>query len=166
MKFKARFGMPRLDLTGYRREVEDTLTEAVQDGAERWLEAALSRVPVWSAASHATFLKLASAIRYTLPIEPAAVDRRHIGQSRSEGGLDIDARKGRYTFFYTTSLAWLIWNEYHNANVTPDPTLIHRLRDPGPYRFQMAAQEAFQRFAQSVRLPRVSLHLRGIRHGR
>ena len=47
-----------------------------------------------------------------------------------------DKTKGVYTFTYSTTLPWLVWNEYHDANVDPDPTKYPppaKLKKPGPY---------------------------------
>ena len=100
-----------------------------------WLEAVLAEIPVWSGASRATFVKLAQQIGYNLPVAPAAVqcgprpvhqpDRPHgMGEAQSDGSLTANKETGEYTFTYSTTLPWLIWNEYHNANVEPDPTLV------------------------------------------
>jgi hypothetical protein len=132
-----------------------------------WLEAVLAEIPVWSGASRATFVKLATAISYSLPVAPAAVnaahglfttriDRTGKGSAQSEGELTASKETGEYTFTYSTTLPWLIWNEYHNANVEPDPTLFYRLIKPGPYNFQAIGARAFLRVADKVDLPPVA----------
>ena len=70
-----------------------------------------------------------------------------------DGGLQIDRAKGTYRFHYATTLEHLIYNELNNANVDPDPGLLYRLKQPGPYRFQEAGAKAFRQFAGKVRLP-------------
>ena len=64
---------------------------------------------------------------------------------------------------YRTWLPWLIWNEYHNANVDPDPGLFGRLLKPGPYNFQVKGYEAFKQFSQAVDLPAVSRYVKSVR---
>jgi len=86
-----------------------------------------------------------------------------MGVTQSDGKLTADKQTGEYTFTYSTTLPWLIWNEYHNANVEPDPTLFYRLIDPGPYNFQAVGARAFLRSADSVALPSVQPHVRAVR---
>ena len=61
-----------------------------------------------------------------LSTSPGGRQRCHgfgIGQLAGDGSMETDKKKGDYTFTYSTTLPWLIWNEYHNANVEPDPTM-------------------------------------------
>ena len=103
-----------------------------------------------------------------LPVAPAAVDAAHglfssridrtgMGTASGDGQMVTDKKTGEYSFTYSTTLPWLIWNEYHNANVEPDPTLFYRLIKPGPYNFQVIGARAFLRFADKVDLCRSSL---------
>jgi len=141
----------------------------ISRGLMEWLEAVLAEIPVWSGASRATFVKLAQQIGYGLPVAPAAtatgerIDRTWMGVTQSDGRLTADKETGEYTFTYSTTLPWLIWNEYHNANVEPDPSLFYRLIDPGPYNFQVVGARAFLRFAETVGLPSVKPHVRAVR---
>ncbi len=174
MKFTAQFSIPRIDVAAYRNTLDSHLKAAIAQGLMEWLEAVLAEIPVWSGASRATFVKLAQQINYGLPVAPVAVnaahglftermDRAWMGMAHSDGKLTTDKETGEYTFTYTTTLPWLIWNEYHNANVEPDPTLFYRLIEPGPYSFQVVGARAFLRFAESVDLPAVKPHLRIVR---
>ena len=70
---------------------------------------------------------------------------------------------GEYSFSYSTTLPWLIWNEYHNANVEPDPTLFGRLTKPGPYNFQAVGARAFMAFADKVDLLPVAPYVKAQR---
>jgi hypothetical protein len=136
---------------------------AIAQGLMEWLEAVLAEIPVWSGASRATFAKLASHISYSIPISPTAIDRTGIGEASGDGEMVTDKETGEYTFSYSTSLPWLIWNEYHNANVEPDPTLFYRVIKEGPYNFQAVGARAFLRFADTVALPPVKPHVRAVR---
>jgi hypothetical protein len=117
---------------------------------------------VWSGASHGTFLRLANAIDFNLTITeaPNAPRRVSYGQRNSDGNLDIDAARGRFFFMYETRLKHLVYNEYNNANIDPDPGLLSRLLNPGPYEFQKTAAEAFLRSIGSVILPDPSSHIK------
>ncbi len=174
MKFKGQFSIPRIDVAAYRNALDAHMKGMIAQGLMEWLEAVLAEIPVWSGASRATFVKLAQQINYDLPVEPAAVqavhglftsriDRTVEGMSQSEGSLTANKETGEYTFTYSTTLPWLIWNEYHNANVEPDPTLFYRLLEPGPYQFQIIGARAFLRFAENVNLLPVKPFVRGVR---
>lgn len=166
MKFTATFRAPRLDSTKYARALREHFTEHLTDAAVEWLGAVTSKVPVWSGASAATFLPLARAVSYPLTVQPLLYSRGSrvdLGLSNAEGSFDVDDGKGKYTFTYSTTLAHLIWNEFHNANIDPDPTKWPppaELIEPGPYDFQRLGQEAFERYAAGVTLPNPLLALR------
>lgn len=147
MKFTAKLFAPRINVEAYRKALDRHMTETVMHGASAWLQAVLVEIPVWSGASHATFSKLAAAIGQGFGI---AGERSGEGLAQSTG--EVQSARGRYVFTYSTTLPWLIWNEYHNANVDPDPTLFYRLLQPGPYNFQRKGAEAFERFAETVQL--------------
>lgn len=156
MKFKLRYEKMRLDMESFKKALDTAMLEQVANGAASWLDAVLVAVPVWSGASHATFLKLAREIEFSLVISPKAIDRTHFGESHSDGTLVGNVQTGTYTFQYGTTLPWLIWNEYNNANINPDPTLLRGLLRPGPYHFQRRGAEAFVQMARTARLPDVA----------
>jgi hypothetical protein len=174
MKFTAQLSMSRLDLSSYRKALDKHMREALAQAIAVWLEAVLAEIPVWSGASRATFVKLASAINYSLPVGPATgnwahglfasrVDRTGMGIAASAGEVEANFDNRRYTFSYSTTLPWLIWNEYHNANVEPDPTLFYRVIKEGPYNFQAVGARVFLRFAEGVELPPITPHVRATR---
>lgn len=162
MKIKATFQVPRLNLTSYIVALSETLSDALAQAAFEWINAATAEIPVWSGASHGTFLRLAQAIDFNLQIDSKSNAPRRVGygQRNSDGGLDIDAAKGRFKFMYETSLKHLVYNEYNNANIDPDPGLLSQLLDPGPYDFQTTAAEAFLSSTRSVTLPDISRHIK------
>jgi len=147
MKFTAKLFAPRIDVDAYRKALDRHMTAVVRQGASVWLAAVLVEIPVWSGASHATFSKLAAASGQGFGV---AGSRSGMGSAQSTGA--VSGNQGRYVFTYSTTLPWLIWNEYHNANADPDPTLFHRLLQPGPYNFQRKGAAAFERFAETVQL--------------
>lgn len=153
-KWKCRFQQPRVDLRGYREELAKILREAIVQAAFQWLNAATAEIPTWSGASQATFLRLARDVGYVHTITPEVSSRIAEGFSKSEGGIRIDSSSnGKVSFFYATTLEHLVYNEYNNANISPDPTLFGQLRKPGPYNFQALAEDAFRRAAVSTVLP-------------
>ncbi len=174
MKFKAQFSIPRIDVAAYRNALDAHMKGMIAQALMEWLEAVLAEIPVWSGASRATFVKLVQVIGYNLPVAPAAVeathglftsriDRTEMGIAQSAGSLTTNKETGEYTFTYSTTLPWLIWNEYHNANVEPDPTLFYRVLEPGPYQFQVVGARAFLRFAENVDLLPVKPYVRVVR---
>ena len=154
MKFKGTLRAPRIDLTGYRAALHEEFSAAIIEAAHEWLDATvIALIPVWSGASHATFLRLARAVGYHIAVQPRVISRVGYGQRHGDGEIEADPEKALYLFRYETTLPHLIYNEYFNANAIPDPTLFHRLRQPGPYHFQQKGLKVFQQFAAQVRLP-------------
>jgi len=163
MKFTRTFALPAINIMAYRKELHRDMGEAIAQATMEWLDTVLREIPVWSGASRATFLKLAQEINYAIDITPPAINRTAQGVSQSSGEVVADINKGLYTFGYGTTLPWLIWNEYHNANIEPDPTLFYRVWKEGPYMFQVKGTDAFQRFAEKVKLPAVAPFVRAQR---
>lgn len=157
MKFTGVLRAPRIDIAAYRQEVGKVLMESLKDAAVEWLSVTAGTIPQWSGASVATFIHLARAAGLSVQATPTGAsnvpNRINLGLGHSEGGFNIDAINGKYSFFYSTSLPHLIWNEYNDANSNPDPTLFSKLIDPGPYNFQERGKLAFMRMAAGVRLP-------------
>ena len=66
---------------------------------------------------------LADTIGMSVPNAPVTNSRIGQGMSESSGSkLSVNEPAGHYTFTYQTTLPWLIWNEFNDANVDPDPT--------------------------------------------
>lgn len=154
MRFTFEYTTLHLSTQVWKRLLDQELRDALTEGATLWLNAALSRIPVWSGASHGTFLKLAAKIGYVISIGGSVPWRTGpaYGQSHSDAKLTIF--DGAYVLEYSTDLWHLVYNEYNNANNNPDEAhLFSRLRNPGPYNFQTLAGEAFRQFAQTVKLP-------------
>jgi hypothetical protein len=153
MKFKGTLRSLRIDMSAYKKALHEQLSEDIAQGAFLWLNAVLSQIPVWSGASHATFLRLSREVGYNLAIQPGVVSRISYGQRHGDGEVTADPTKGQYSFNYETTLKHLVYNEFNDANVIPDPALFSRLLRPGPYGFQAAGQKVFEEFARTVRLP-------------
>jgi hypothetical protein len=160
MKVTYKLRAPRLDLAGYKKALDRYMRELIVQAASTWLDNVALDIPVWSGASRATFLKLAREVGYSLSDSSSGVDRVARGEASGTGALTVDSTKGLYTFTYGTTLPWLIWNEYHNANVDPDPTKWPNppftLHAPGPYGFQAIGARAFRKFAETATLPLVA----------
>jgi len=167
MKCKAKFQAPRIDLTAYKAKLQKHMTEEISYALSEWLrvvidKTAVGKMPVWSGASRATFLKLAREIEYNgITIAPVVPSREQQGENASTGELNAN-KKGdnRYTFTYSTNLPWLVTNENFNANLWG----LH-LHDPGPYQFQLAGIEAFEELAKDVHLLPVTTTVKSIRVG-
>lgn len=148
MKLKATFKAPRINLTKYRKQLQTELGEALAEATFRWLSETADKIPVYSGASKATFIPLANEISLQLAIAPIVRSRIPLGLAHGDGEIITDPVSGRFTFTYYTDLFYLVYNEYHNANLVG-----FHLRNPGPYRFQEAGRKAFEEFSETVRLP-------------
>ncbi len=154
MKLKVTLKAPRVDFGAYRKRLQDVLGEALARAAFEWLGATTAVIPTWSGASQATFSHLASAVGLTLSIAPVSrISRINLGLTNATGSLTTDAEKGIFQFEYSTSLQYLIFNEFNNANILRPPGLFHKLKNPGPYHFQDKGLAAFEQAAKDVRLP-------------
>jgi hypothetical protein len=161
MRFTSQFAAPRINLDRYRKALDRHMREVIAQALAEWLEAVLREIPVWSGASRATFEHLAQTIGMDVPNVPVV----HCPDKIAEGALDglqskleLGETAGVYAFTYKTSLPHLVWNEYHNANLDPDPGKFPPpavLKKPGPYEFQAKGAVAFLRFAYNVDLPSV-----------
>ncbi|MCA9069149.1 MAG: hypothetical protein KDA84_09515 [Planctomycetaceae bacterium] len=144
----------RIDVDAFRSALNQELQERLKDAANEWLNVSLDIVPVWSGASHATFSELAGLVGFPLSISPVAgINRFGLGRSAGKGKVISKENTSFFAFRYQTTLAHLVYNEFNNANVTPDPGLYAALLRPGPYRFQEAAGSAFLKEAAKARLP-------------
>ncbi|CAL1125571.1 unnamed protein product [Cladocopium goreaui] len=139
---------PRINLTKYRKQLQTELGEALAEATFRWLSETADKIPVYSGASKATFIPLANEISLQLAIAPIVRSRIPLGLAHGDGEIITDPVSGRFTFTYYTDLFYLVYNEYHNANLVG-----FHLRNPGPYRFQEAGRKAFEEFSETVRLP-------------
>ncbi len=156
MKFTFNYKTIHLSVPSYTKLLDYELRDMVAHGAMVWINAATARIPVWSGASHGTFLKLAHEIGFSLMIAGGASINGlgGVGYGYSESAGKIFGGNGAYYFEYSTSLWHLIYNEYNDANANPTAgRLFARLRHPGPYDFQGAAADAFISLAKTVSLP-------------
>lgn len=166
MRFKAHFRAPRIDFGLFLAELSNELGNAIALGVFEWLSEAVDAVPVWSGASRATFLPLASQINFAVQIDRSDTARRggfNLGLSNATGDLVSDAARGQFFFTYATSLEHLIYNEFNNGNIVRGPGQFTDLITPGPYGFTEKGKAAFLRVAATVRLPDVNVKATSIR---
>jgi len=158
MKFRATLVKFELDLANYKRDVIKHLTLKNKLAGQRWLGAAVIRLPLptWSGATRATFQKLAQELDYSVPIGPivARKSRVPLGLSTSVGsGVVIDKTRWYFGFKYESSLRYLAYNEFNTAIPGPPPQPRGRLKQKTPYGFQVKGLKAWLAFASIVRLP-------------
>lgn len=155
MRFKPEFVTVNIDVSRYRREFDNKMTEIIKEAARSWLRTVLLIIPTWSRASRATFEALANEVGFNVTYGPlrAKKDRLLLGLSTSKGGLKIEKGKS-YHFFYETDLRYLAYNNVNRVIVGQAPNVFAGLINPTPYRFTDAGQKDFESFAQNnVRLP-------------
>lgn len=159
IKFSAIYQVPKINVSAYKRVLNDRFSKAIAEAARVWLQATTVEIPVWSGASLATFAKLANDAGFALGgISPVfnAPSRVGLGLSASQGSLEGDNSKSTFKFIYATSLRHLIFNEFNNANSSPDSTLFGTLKNPGPYRFQQKGKAAVLPLLRELRLPNLN----------
>lgn len=155
MKFTGNLLSFTINVEKYKQQLAEALSEQLAYALFRWLEATVDELPQWSGASAATFLHLAREIGYslTITVSDTAPNRIQLGLNNGEGEFHIDRNRGIAKFRYRTTLRYLVYNEYHNANLVPDPGLRWKLLDPGPYHFQRKGQAAFKFAVKDSWLP-------------
>lgn len=160
MKISAKFASPRIDISKYRQALKASLSDAILYAALEWVLAVTDAIPSWSGASRATMQHLASKAGFSVEISisspPSVGDRTSLGFANATGDIITEkADEGIVSFYYSTTLPHLIWNEFNNANVTPDVTKWKhaKLRDPGPYNFQEKGAKAVKQVFDRVTLP-------------
>lgn len=155
MRFTGTLKALKCDKARFKRELQEELSELIAKSAFAWLNAALQPIPSWSGAARSTFSDLASRINFQLSVQPKATapDRRNLGENSGTGEIMIDPMRGKAFFKYTTTLDHLIFNEF-NANPASDPRVFAptRIRNT-PYNFQEKAAAAWQRVANTAKLP-------------
>ena len=159
IKVSAVYQVPKINITAYKRVLNDNFSKAIADAARVWLQATTVEIPVWSGASLATFVKLASDAGFSLGgLSPVfnAPSRIGLGLSASQGSLEGNNANATFKFTYSTSLRHLIFNEFNNANSSPDSTLFGTLKNPGPYRFQQKGKAAVLPLLRGLRLPNLN----------
>lgn len=161
MRLSVQLQAPVLDLTAYKAALDRELGQALRDAARTYLETVLAIIPIWSGASVGTFTELAAAIQYPLSITPAPgiSSRITLGASQGEGEVKNNGR-GRHEFLYSTSLPHLVYNEYNNANQSPDPGLFSQLINPGPYFFQAQAESVVSAELRATDIPDIEPFIR------
>lgn len=141
----------------WKKLIDAKLRAALIEGGTLWMNAAVTKIPVWSGASHGTFLKLAAKLGYQLNVNARTGMGLmglgpQVGSNQSTGKLTVYA--GAYVLEYSTTLWHLCYNEYHDGNANKEEARVYsRLKNPGPYHFQELAATEFRNFATTVRLP-------------
>ena len=152
-KIKARLTAPRINWPKYLGELQRQLMDQLTFASVEWVQAATDIIPIWSGASVATFIHLAYAASYQMPMPSpvaGAPNRVAMGLAHGGGHFDANAAAGHFSFTYWTNLDHLIFNEYNNANEYG-----YKLHDPGPYDFQNKSNAAATQVLVSPTLPDV-----------
>ena len=145
MKFTGSLPGVRFDVAATRAALDQAAKQAIRGALQEFLIAALAPIPNWSGASRATFNALANQVGVNTEASGGGVSA---GEADSTGSVVL-GDNGIYSFTYTTSLTWLTWNEFHDANEDPDsgkwppPAMLH---SPGPYGSQMLGMAAALNF--------------------
>lgn len=145
IKFQARLELPTLQRL-VLKDADAFVKDVIEGAAREWVRAAVKIIPVWSGASRATLQALADAVNEPLQIDPRsdAPDRIGLGRLMSRGGITKEG-KASYSFYYETTLRYLIANE--TTRVKPRTEgLFSSLIQPTPYNFRAAGDRAAQAY--------------------
>ena len=108
MGLKAKVRYPKIDRGKTTDALHETLSQAAIDAAKTFVITASEGWPVWSGASKASFLKLASQVSVGLSISPRAdaPNRIPLGIETSTGYLII-SRGRSYSFVWSSDLDYI-----------------------------------------------------------
>lgn len=164
----AKVNVPYVDMAGFKAALKAELAAAITRAAFEYVQTVADAVPSWSGASRATLMHLAAraGTNVEIQISNTAPNRVSLGLANSTGEIKLDeADGGKVSFTYSTTLPHLIWNEFNNAMVNPDPTKWRTppraggdpsrppLHQPGPYGFQQKGAAAVKRVFDQFQLP-------------
>jgi len=154
MSFRPKLRTVEIDLAAEIAQLEKQLEDENAKATSAWLLAVTSIVPVWSGASHSTFVKLARSVGFYL--SPAKVkdapERRLLGFLASRGGVEKPG-PGIIRMFYQTNLRYLIFNN-DNIAVPGVGGVIYGLIRPTPYKFIEAGAAAYVKVSSKFKLRR------------
>lgn len=153
MQINARLELPSFDYDAYVLALQRIALETISRASLEYITTALSIIPVYGGASHATFTALAEAAGVPLQINPIARNRIAEGIAASDGGIESNGNE--YSFTYQTSLPHLNVNERENVNERG-----FNLRNPGPYNFRQAANAAAEQVIGTIVGPDPRLFIR------
>lgn len=154
MKWTSKWQTYKLDVNAYKIAVTEHLEGCIKEAAKLWLNVTVaSLIPSWSNASRATFEELARAVGVSIRYGPqlSRKDRKPLGLSTGTGGYE--ASDGIASFWYTSTLRYLAFNDQNTATPGPPPRPFTHLTNPTPYNFTDAGRQAFEEYAKTVRLP-------------
>lgn len=137
----------------HRKAIDAFVKESVEEAARRWVRAAVEVIPVWSGASRATLEALASAVgeHIDIDVKGDVENRIALGRLFSRGGIERDG-EANWSFFYETSLRYLIANETQNVQPRTHG-LRGKLIEPTPYNFREAGNAAVEAYTATLILP-------------
>lgn len=143
-----------IDINQWKHTLRIEMEEEIKTQAIIWLKNAISIVPVWSRASHATFGPLADAVGFVIPTQPliAKEDRSFLGESVSRGGIELT--DDTFHFIYETNLEYLAANEFLHVEYPNHGVFSPKgLRTPTPYNFTARGEQLFTEQVARIRLP-------------
>lgn len=161
MRFSLSYKTLHLTVPLWKRILDEEMRYHISEGVSLWINTAMSIIPHWSGASHATFLRLSAKAQASLTsVAPGSSFAVKMAGGPTAGTDHSSARltiyDGAYVVEYQTNLWHLVYNESNNANANPTEGKLFSaggLRNPGPYRFVEQANSVFEGYAHTVQLP-------------
>lgn len=158
MRFTATIRLPELDVAAYKKSLDEAFQREIRNAARAWLRAMLTAElpivnrgtgssigipPVWTGTSRGTLMPLGRFLRIAIPINPL-VKRSGRGPQvgANLGRFEFTNSGGRYSFRFSTSLAYMVRNEFYTSQFK----LTHRT----PWNGLKVGQKAFQDYCKNV----------------
>lgn len=149
----------RIDERAYYLKLAENMQELTREAALRFAIAALSRVPVWSGQSAASFIPFLNKLGESYSVIPVAIRKKRLyskvseGKRRSRSALPRANAKFKFGFRFGnrvgvttagTEVPYFYLNDTQNMN----KTMRGRLRNPTPWGAIKYGNEASRRYIQ------------------
>lgn len=142
-KLAATISTIKIDIKKVQNSLHEQFVAVLREAVKVWVMTAQQNIPVWSGASQSTLKTLAGKVGVDIAVfpVPGAPDRTGLGEGSGQGDLRINRGQGRYSFFYSTNLPYLIRNDTRDMS----EAMRGRLKTPTPYQFREKADAAFRK---------------------
>jgi hypothetical protein len=160
MNFTGRIPNLTFDKDAYLAALKQSMQDQIKQAIVVYVNTILQRIPDWSGASVSTLATLGQAAGVNVALGGGS-GVELVGDRSAEGVAATHSSTNMvgpvYSFTYSTSLPWLVWNNLNDANENPDPTKWRHkpgqppmLHNPGPYELEALGWAAFSHYAWTL----------------
>lgn len=157
MKITGELQALEFDLSRYKVELDNFLTESLHQGIRIWLTAVTGRVPLWSGMARAALLQISRLVNGKIVLSPLQGPSR-IPQGESLGSGKVTTSFPKYNFEVTVEVEHYVIQEDTNVRAKTG-----RGSPSAPWRSFDAGQVAFQAYIRTIQIPPIQITGRAVR---